>query len=121
MDSVAEHPLYYNYCKSWRIGRPPSWAIISASTNIFAPNLVQTYNDGKSQPKATYCSESFYRKSKITDGRHLEFKKVIIIQSWICLEFCMMVDSDSGKLAVCITLKQQIGLLYRKTLELQCI
>ena len=33
------------------------------------------YNERKAQPKATYCSESSYRKSKITDGHHLEFLK----------------------------------------------
>jgi len=95
-------------------GQPLSWI------SILAHNSASS-NNRKAQHKATYCSESSYRNSKITDGRHLEFQESYYnsVVYWdICLKFCMMVDSDSGKSAVCILLKQQI--LYRKNCK-QCI
>jgi len=90
------------------------WAIISASTNIFARNLVEpTIMENHNQRLRI-------RLLKLQDNGRLPswisksyYKSVV---NWdTCLKFCMMVVNDSGKSAVglCISLKQQI--LYRKT------
>jgi len=72
--------LEIRFSKVQNGGRPPFlisfWAIISASTNIFLHYI--WYSDEKSQPKATSCSESSYRKSKITDCRHFEFQEKLL-------------------------------------------
>jgi len=56
-------------------GRPMRrfWTIISASINIFAPNLVPRRKFGS--PRGPSNQKSGYQKSKITAGRHLEFQR----------------------------------------------
>ena len=48
------------------------WAIISASINIFAPNLVQWWKLGST--RGPNAQKSDFRKSMMVDGRHLGFR-----------------------------------------------
>jgi len=70
------------------------------SINIYAPNLVQL---GKiSSPRLSIGQKSHFRKSKMADGRHLEFWSYNkSAADWdIGTKFCVVVEINSGKSAV---------------------
>ena len=103
-----------NQCSEIRIskiqdgGRPPSLiSILSHNFGVDRHFLHQIwYRDGKyRQPKGTHCSD--IRFSKIQDNGQtpswISKNYYNSVVDWdICLKLCMMVDSESGKSAVCI-------------------
>jgi len=66
-------------------GRPPSWISILGHNFCVDQHFCTKFGTVMEnlQPKSPIAQKSDFPKSKIADGCHLEFQKVIITQLWI--------------------------------------